>query len=132
MRLSELLDQVNGKWHQEFVRFIDSGQASEEFLEHLDRDESLQRAVEEAFAAQAQALQEFARWAKSGEEDRPEEPVPAAAAQVVGERLEAALAEAAVLPTEQRREVAGRAAAAAARRHHLEVESLVHEMESAL
>lgn len=131
MRLSDLLDSVDRRWHQDFIRFIDSGEAGEEFLDQLDRDEALQRAVEDAFSDQAAALQDFARWLQSEDEAdfgdvAPPEP------ERVERRLEAALTAASSLPIEQRKVVAGRAAAAAARSHHRELEDVVHEMEIAV
>lgn len=131
MRLSELLTRVDSRWHQEFVRFIDSGEASEEFLVELDGNESLQGVVEEAFAAQATALREFARWVKDdASEEASASPAPAYEAE--RHNLQNALTRVSELPPEQRRKVAIRAAEAAAEVHQHEVAAVVHDMESTL
>jgi hypothetical protein len=68
MKLEELVDQVAPVWRSEFVQFIHTGEASDEFLAYLDSDPASQRAVEQAFAAQSAAFQEFAKLLQSPEE----------------------------------------------------------------
>lgn len=53
MTLEEVLQNVDPRWHEQFVRFVDSGEASDEFLQFLDTDEPCQQAVETAFQVQA-------------------------------------------------------------------------------
>jgi len=60
MKTKELLKLVEPRWHQEFLRFIDSGDASEGFLAYVDGDADAQIAVEKAFDAQAKAFEELA------------------------------------------------------------------------
>lgn len=68
MKLENLVDQVAPAWRSEFVQFIHTGEASDEFLSYLDTDPSSQEAVEQAFAAQSAAFQEFAKLLQSPEE----------------------------------------------------------------
>ena len=48
MKLQDLLSSLRPEHHAAFLRFVDSGEASPEFLTYLDRDVDCQRAVEEA------------------------------------------------------------------------------------
>ena len=52
MKYAKLLSGVAEKWHVDFVLFVNSGDASEEFLAALDADRKLQEAVELALTAQ--------------------------------------------------------------------------------
>jgi len=56
MKLENALAQVDPRWHKEFLSFIDTGEAPEEFLTYLDHDKNGQAAVEMAFNAQADAF----------------------------------------------------------------------------
>jgi hypothetical protein len=49
------------RWHEDFSRFIETGEASEEFLNFLDHDEPCQKAVKAAFTKQAKAFENLAR-----------------------------------------------------------------------
>lgn len=65
MKLESLIDRIEPRWRGEFVQFIHTGEASDEFLQYLDSDPTSQQAVEEAFAAQSAAFQEFAKLLQS-------------------------------------------------------------------
>lgn len=54
--LETVLQQIEPQWRKEFRRFVDTGDASDEFLAYLDNSEEGKRAVEVAFNAQADAL----------------------------------------------------------------------------
>lgn len=54
--LETVVEQIKPEWRNEFRRFVDSGDASDEFLAYLDSSEEGKKAVEQAFNAQADAL----------------------------------------------------------------------------
>ena len=54
--LETVVEQIKPKWRNEFRRFVDSGDASDEFLAYLESSEEGKKAVEQAFNAQADAL----------------------------------------------------------------------------
>lgn len=54
--LETVVEQIKPEWQNEFRRFVDSGDASDEFLAYLDSSEEGKKAVEQAFDAQADAL----------------------------------------------------------------------------
>ena len=59
MKLSELLKMIDGNWHGEFVRFVQEGEASDDFLAYLDANRDCQKAVDMAFEAQARGLEDL-------------------------------------------------------------------------
>ena len=61
MELNQLLELVKPEWHKAFLRFIDTGEAEETFLNYLNQDEHGQKAVEMAFDAQASAFEGLAK-----------------------------------------------------------------------
>src|SRR4029078_7259932 len=61
MSYIHLLSLVPEFWREQFVHFVSSGDASEEFLAFLDKDPKTQEAVEMAFAAQVRSFEKFAR-----------------------------------------------------------------------
>src|SRR5882762_5000044 len=61
MELNQLLTLVKPEWHKAFLRFIDTGEAEETFLNYLNQDEHGQKAVEMAFDAQASAFEGLAK-----------------------------------------------------------------------
>ena len=65
MNLQELLAHIDKKWHQDFIRFVDTGEASDAFLEYLNKDAGGQQAVEMAFTAQAQGIRGLAEELKN-------------------------------------------------------------------
>ena len=65
--LKDLLRQVDEqrlialRWREDFIRFIQDGTASKEFLNYLDSDKKCQQAVDMAFEIQAEAIQSLAQ-----------------------------------------------------------------------
>ncbi len=60
-----LFDSIDSRWHAELFHFLDSGDASDEFLAFLDCDEQAQRVVEAAFAYVSQDVAATARALKA-------------------------------------------------------------------
>jgi hypothetical protein len=60
MKIEDLLQSVAPLWHEAFTRFVQTGEAENEFLDYLNNDESAQHAVQTAFEAQAQAFEAIA------------------------------------------------------------------------
>ena len=58
--LQDLMDNVDIRWHSEFVCFVETGEANDAFLAYLDENESAQMAVEGAFKRQAAKFEELA------------------------------------------------------------------------
>lgn len=54
------MTKVPPEWRPAFLRFVETGEADEAFLDHLDGDKTTQEAVELAFSAQSQALEGLA------------------------------------------------------------------------
>ncbi len=127
MKLDNLLSLVDQRWHEAFLRFVETGEAQKEFLSYLDKDARAQKAVDEAFTAQAAAFENLARELRTAEA----EPQKAAAAandlraRTVTASIVAALAETIELPPEDREDalhkavVAIRAAVGPEKRHEL-------------
>jgi len=65
MKLEPLLDNIAVNWRQDFIRFVQTGDASPEFLIYLDGDPKAQTAVETAFTDQARALEGLAKLVKT-------------------------------------------------------------------
>lgn len=49
IKKTELLKNVDPKWHKELLVFVETGEATEEFMKNLDQDKACQEAVELAF-----------------------------------------------------------------------------------
>jgi hypothetical protein len=108
MKLEDLLQSVDRRWHEEFLRFIETGEAGDEFLRYLDHDKGGQQAVEMAFNAQAAAFEGLAEELKKGPQVK--EPMEAAAA--ASARIVEAMEVVVQLPPDQREVVARKAASA--------------------
>jgi hypothetical protein len=65
LNLQDLLGHVDKKWRKDFVRFIDTGEAGDEFLDYLNHDSGGQQAVEMAFTAHANSIQGLAEELKN-------------------------------------------------------------------
>jgi hypothetical protein len=61
MKLDDLEGMIEPRWREEFLRFVETGNADPGFLSYLDHDPSAQRAVEMAFDAQAEAFEQLSR-----------------------------------------------------------------------
>jgi hypothetical protein len=59
MFFSDLLPQIDAKWHAAFVRFVETGDASDGFLNYLDSDPRCQKVMERLLAAHVRALKPF-------------------------------------------------------------------------
>jgi hypothetical protein len=59
MFFSDLLPQIDARWHAAFVRFIETGEASASFLNYLDSDARCQKVMERLLAAQVKAFHPF-------------------------------------------------------------------------
>ena len=59
MFFSDLLPQIDPKWHEAFVRFIETGEASDGFLTYLNSDQNCQKAMERLLAAHVKTLRPF-------------------------------------------------------------------------
>ena len=53
---AELLESVAPEFRHEFVRFVETGEASEGFFDYLDADESCLAALEEALAPETELI----------------------------------------------------------------------------
>jgi hypothetical protein len=51
MRLEETLKGVAPEWHKDFRHFVETGEASDRFLDYLNKDRGGQAEVERAFDA---------------------------------------------------------------------------------
>lgn len=59
MNIESLLERVPARYRAEFSRFLDSGEASPEFLAFLDSDSDCQKLVDLAMTQQASELRGF-------------------------------------------------------------------------
>jgi hypothetical protein len=110
VNLHELIEKVPEQWRVEFLRFVETGNASEDFLAFLDRDVASQEAVDAVFERQAQVLEDLARGLRANDPVRAAQSVlssPATARSVnaVATDLTRALSQTATLPEPARREV---------------------------
>jgi hypothetical protein len=61
----DCLRLVFPEFHQEFIEFVETGDAGKEFLAYMDSDAQCQEAVEMAFTEETESLREavrFIRW----------------------------------------------------------------------
>ena len=66
-----IVDSIDSRWHEDIIRFIDSGDASEEFLLFLDGNVPCQNVIEMAFTLVSQDIATTAKQLKeSGAGDR--------------------------------------------------------------
>ncbi|HEY3130681.1 MAG TPA: hypothetical protein VGL91_14590 [Acidobacteriota bacterium] len=104
MKLEELLQHVQPRWHKAFLHFVETGEAESEFLDYLNQDKDSQQAVEMAFNAQAEAFQGLAEELKRAPEVAIAA-VPAREPAVVSAKMAEAVEGALELPPDQRDEV---------------------------
>ncbi|HWZ46137.1 MAG TPA: hypothetical protein VNW97_21880 [Candidatus Saccharimonadales bacterium] len=60
MEPKALLTHIKPEWQNAFSQFVKTGEATDDFLVYLDKDEDAQQAVEKAFKAQAAAFENLA------------------------------------------------------------------------
>ncbi len=65
MSLTECLALVDKKWAKEFVSFVESGDASDEFFAFLDSNADCQRAVDMVLRNESQGLERVAQFLRS-------------------------------------------------------------------
>jgi hypothetical protein len=59
MLFSDLLRQIDSRWRIAFVRFVETGEASERFLHYMDSSRRCQRALRQLLAMQVSAIQPY-------------------------------------------------------------------------
>ena len=133
--LDTVVQQIKPEWRNEFRRFVDSGDASDEFLAYLDSSEEGKKAVEQAFNAQADALTGLAHALRSLQTENVgmEKAKPAEAASVkVTEAVEGLLQ----LPQEQGEQAVEKAArtlgASLRQDQHSRLQAVVQTLSKAL
>jgi len=89
LQFSDYFESLEWRWHSDFVRFVETGDAGPEFKAFLKRDKSCQQLVAEAMTARvSQFEREIAEFAAPvvapGTAGRP--PVPVGAANTEGTR----------------------------------------------
>ena len=67
MKTEELLTAIEPRWADAFTRFVQTGEAENDFLEYVNQSQEAQQAVEAAFEAQARAFQSIAEDLKKAE-----------------------------------------------------------------
>lgn len=56
---NDALILVDPKWHDSFLKFVETGEASKDFLAYVDASEKAQKAVEMIFRHQSEAMRKF-------------------------------------------------------------------------
>ncbi len=107
MRLEELLKNIAPQWHNEFLRFVETGEASDNFLDYLNKDKGGQAAVEMAFDAQVKAFEGLAEELKK---PQPPMEVSVELASAASRTMATAVETVMQLPPDQRGEVLEKAA----------------------
>jgi hypothetical protein len=100
----ELHQAVDPKWQAELLRFIDSGEASDEFLAFMDKDPACQRAVEAAFDQQALAFEELSRSVRASGADLLGATARTPESSTVSQEMAHVIEQALELPPEERSE----------------------------
>lgn len=133
MKREELLASVEPRWHQEFLKFIDTGDASEEFLTYMDQDPSCQAAVETAFSEQAAAFEELSRDLRTAV---PDAALAQAQSSLLSEHMAQALEQTLALPPAERTQVVERTVSALVRevppRRRQELKEIVSDLAAAV
>ncbi len=70
MKIESLLDGIAENRHKDFIHFVQTGDASPDFLNYLEGEPKAQEAVEKAFTQQAQALEGLASLVKEDSSGR--------------------------------------------------------------
>lgn len=84
MELDNLLPMVDKRFRDEFVRFVNTGEASAEFEEYLNGNEDAQQAVDRAFTSQVSAMEGLAQTLHEAKLAKQAAASPAAAAVTSG------------------------------------------------
>ncbi len=110
MELNQLLKLVKPEWHKAFLRFIDTGEAEDPFMNYINADNQGQKAVEMAFDAQAKAFEGLAKELSS--DNTGGVPVPQPVAAGVSGDMARVVRDVLVLEPQVRQEVLQEAASA--------------------
>jgi hypothetical protein len=133
MNRDEWLGRVEPKWHKEFLQFVETGDASEEFLTYMDRDPSCQQAVEAVFSEQAAAFESLSRDLRAA---IPDEVLVEAQSSVLSEHMAQALGQTLELSPAERSQVVEQTASALARevppRKRQELKAIVADLAAAV
>jgi hypothetical protein len=133
MQQEELLAGVEPGWHQEFLRFIETGDASEEFLTYMDQDPACQAAVEAAFSEQAAAFESLSRDLRTAV---PDAALAKARSSVLSEHMAQALERTLALPPSERTKVVERTVSTLVRevppRRRQELKEIVSDLAAAV
>lgn len=103
--LADLLEMVSPEWRHAFLRFVETGEAEEDFLSYLDQDTQCQEAVEAAFNRQAEGFEGMATELKRLSAVDKLEPEPAASVSALSNNIAAVVALALQTPPADRDEV---------------------------
>lgn len=57
--IEEVARQVDDKWRDSFLKFVESGEADQEFLDYIDTNDAIQTAIDYAFRVQAESIDEL-------------------------------------------------------------------------
>lgn len=133
MHREEWLGQIEPKWHKEFLRFVETGDASEEFLTYMDRTPACQQAVEAVFSEQAAAFETLSRDLRAA---IPEGALTETPSSVLSEHMAQALEQTLELSPAERSQVVEQTASALARevpqRRRQELKAIVSDLAAAV
>lgn len=133
MKNDELTAGIEPRWRQEFLRFIETGDASEEFLTYMDQDPACQAAVEAAFSEQAAAFESLSRDLRTAAPDASPAKSPSS---VLSEHMAQALERTLALPPSERTRVVERTVSTLARevppRRRQELKEIVSDLAAAV
>jgi hypothetical protein len=114
MLLTELLADIDPAWRLDFVRFVETGEASDDFCDYMDSDEKCQQVIEKMLAAQSEVLTPLVMEIGQPRATTTPTPAPATVGPIVR-----AIQDALTLPEPERTETFRAAAADFARTVHL-------------
>ena len=57
--IEEIASQVDDKWRDSFLKFVESGEADEDFLDYIDANIAIQTVIDDAFRVQAESIDEL-------------------------------------------------------------------------
>lgn len=57
--IEDVARQVDDKWRDSFLKFVESGEAEQDFLDYIDTNNAIQTAIDDAFRVQAESIDEL-------------------------------------------------------------------------
>lgn len=57
--IEEVARQVDDKWRDSFLKFVESGEAEQDFLDYIDTNDAILEAIDDAFRVQAESIDEL-------------------------------------------------------------------------